>query len=270
MNQAVKTETKSHFNQLLTNLDLKLFEKISSQSTDGDKRSLLALQAATGEIKDNYVYLEIGSYLGGSIQPHLLDEKCALIYSIDKRPASQPDARGLDYHYQNNSTNRMLEKLREVAPDNLDKIICLDGDASEIDKTKITRKPQICFIDGEHTDTAAWNDFQFCVDILAENGAILFHDAAVIYNGLQNIIEDLKKKGVKFRAYHLPDVMFVIEFGDFPLHKHFQINEMLLNNYAGYLFSLQFNDHYRNFANKSIFRKYRGLRVWLKGANTSE
>jgi Methyltransferase domain len=229
------------------------------------------LQAATREIADGYVYLEIGSYLGGSIQPHLLDEKCALIYSIDKRPASQPDARGLDYHYQNNSTNRMLEKLREVAPDNLTKIVCFDGDASEIDSTEIEkRKPQICFIDGEHTDVAAWNDFQFCLKVLDQNGAILFHDAAVIYNGLEKIINYLKEKGTKFRAYHLPDVMFVIEFGDFPLYKNAKINEFLVNNYSGYLFSLQFNDHYRNFTNKSIFRWYRGFRVWLNRGNVSE
>src|SRR5215210_9559817 len=110
------------FEKQISNLDLKLFEKINSQSTDDDKKSLLACQFAVRELKPDYNYLEIGSYLGGSIQPHLLDEKCAKIYSIDKRPKQQPDQRGIDYVYQNNSTARMLEQLRQVDSDKIEKV----------------------------------------------------------------------------------------------------------------------------------------------------
>ena len=106
----------STFEQAIAALDLKLFEKIESQSTEPDKQSLLALQSAVRELRPGYRYLEIGSYLGGSIQPHLLDDKCGHIYSLDKRPLQQPDARGFDYRYLNNSTERMLENLRSVAP----------------------------------------------------------------------------------------------------------------------------------------------------------
>ena len=60
------------FEQSINNLDLRLFEKINSQSDDNDKQSLLACQLATRQLTDSYNYLEIGSYLGGSIQPHLL------------------------------------------------------------------------------------------------------------------------------------------------------------------------------------------------------
>ncbi len=255
-----------NFTELLDNLDLKLFEKIESQTTDGDKRSLLACQLAVREICPNYRYLEIGSYLGGSIQPHLLDSSCSLIYSIDKRPLVQPDARGIDYVYQNNSTQRMLEKLKIVTDYGLDKIKSLDGDAGEIDKTKINPRPHVCFIDGEHTDTAAWNDFQFCHQIMEENGAILFHDAGIIYNSLRKITDYLEQKGVAFRAYNLPDVIFVIEIGNFPLHQYPKIQEMLFNNYQGYLFSLCSNDHYRQFANRPLFRTLRNLRQkFLRG-----
>src|SRR5215213_10018907 len=118
----------STFDQAIAALDLKLFEKIDSQSTEHDKQSMLALQNAVRQMRPGYKYLEIGSYLGGSIQPHLLDDKCAHIYSLDKRPLKQPDARGFDYTYLNNSTERMLEKLREVAADKMDKITTLDGD----------------------------------------------------------------------------------------------------------------------------------------------
>lgn len=100
-----------NFEQAINELDLRLFEKIPSQTTDPDKGSLLACELAVREIKPDYNYLEIGSYLGGSIQPHLLDDKCGRIYSIDKRPVSQPDARGYDWVYQNNSTASIPMKL---------------------------------------------------------------------------------------------------------------------------------------------------------------
>src|SRR5436309_9076337 len=92
------------FDNAIAALDLSLFEKIESQSTDEDKRSLLACQSAVRDLRPEYTYLEIGSYLGGSIQPHLVDERCKRIVSIDKRPPRQPDARGVDYEYLNNST----------------------------------------------------------------------------------------------------------------------------------------------------------------------
>lgn len=55
------------FDQRISDLDLGLFEKIESQSTDCDKQSLLACQLAVREQTGNYNYLEIGSYIGGSI-----------------------------------------------------------------------------------------------------------------------------------------------------------------------------------------------------------
>src|SRR4051812_12044666 len=91
------------FEDRIAELDLSLFDVIPSQSTSDDKGSLLALQLAVRDAVGEYTYLEIGSYLGGSIQPHLLDPECRKIYSIDKRPRSQPDERGIDYIYENNS-----------------------------------------------------------------------------------------------------------------------------------------------------------------------
>lgn len=251
------------------NLDLAVFQSISSQTSDGDKTSLLACRNAAANLVDSYVYLEIGSYLGGSLQPFLLDEKCRLIYSLDKRPAMQADERGLDYIYKNNSTARMLENLKKVSPD-LSKIVTIDGDVSEISPEKIVNKPHLCFIDGEHTDPAVFADFRFCLQVCASNAAILFHDAATIYNGLQNIIGFLNEKQIKFNAYNLPDVMFVIEIGDFPLHREPAVGQMLLNNHVGYLASLQMNDGYRSFVNKPGIRHYRKFRTWLSKSNISE
>lgn len=260
----------SNFAQLIDNLDLKLFERIESQSTDNDKQSFLACQFAVRSLGDAYNYLEIGSYLGGSIQPYLLDDRCAVIYSLDKRPLVMPDERGADYVYRNNSTARMLEYLRKVAP--TDKIKTIDGDTRrDATPAQVTDKIQLCLIDGEHTDGAVFSDFKFCLKVLDENGgAIMFHDAPITYNGIARCIEYLKENSIKFRAYNLPDVVFVVEIGDFPLHQSPPITERLLNNYQGFLFSLQFNDYYRRFANKKPFRLYRKIIIKLKGLNNFE
>lgn len=261
----------SDFEKSIADLDLTLFEKIGSQSTDEDKRSLLACQLATRELAPGYAYLEIGSYLGGSIQPHLLDYRCARIYSIDKRPKAQPDERGIDYIYENNSTARMIENLRAVAPDEMDKLITIDGDTGEIDRSEIKDRVQLCFIDGEHTNQAVVRDFRFCLDVLEEaGGAIIFHDAQITYNGIADCIDHLKQNFIPFRAYVLPHIVFVVEIGDFPLHKNEKIAERLLNNHEGYLFSLQNNDYYRQFANKLPFRLVRNFVSRMRRANVSQ
>lgn len=256
------------FEKKLDKLELSLFEKIESQSADDDKRSLLAAQLAVRELlPGGYRYLEIGSYLGGSIQPHLLDPICEKIYSIDKRPETQPDERGVDYTYLNNSTARMLELLGDVAPENLDKIETIDGDTRQLSTNQIREKIDLCFIDGEHTDEAVLADFKFCVNVLDKNGAVLFHDAPVTYNGIADCINYLNENKIQFRAYSLPAIVFAVEIGDFPLHQHPAIHERLTNNYKSYLYSLQYNDYYRRFANKKPFRVYRRLIARWKGLN---
>src|SRR5258706_304926 len=119
------------FEQAINELDLQLFEKIPSQTTDDDKRSLLACELAVRELVPEYNFLEIGSYLGGSIQPHFLYPKCCHIYSIDKRPPSQPHARGYDWVYENNSTAPMLELLKSVAA-NTAKITAIEWNSETI------------------------------------------------------------------------------------------------------------------------------------------
>ncbi len=257
------------FEKAIGQLDLGLFEKINSQSTDHDKRSLLAIELAVRELSPDYTYLEIGSHLGGSIQPHLLDPKCRRIYSLDKRPLSQPDARGYDWIYQNNSTARMIEMLQTVVADT-SKISTIDGDTKIIDPGDIKDKIDLCFIDGEHTDAAVVSDFKFCLSVLRDSGAIIFHDAQITYNGIAACISLLEENNLNFRAYALPHILFVIEIGDFPLHKHEIIAERLRDNYQSYLYSLKDNDHYRRFATRFPFGAMRRLMFKIRGGNVSQ
>ncbi len=259
----------TNFETAINELDLALFEKIPSQSTERDKRSLLACQGAVRGIVSQYRYLEIGSYLGGSIQPHLLDPKCERIYSIDKRPPVQPDARGMDWEYHNNSTARMLQMLSEVAKDT-GKIVTIDGETSSLDNSTVGEPVDLCFIDGEHTDAAAAADFRFCRKVLAPNGAIIFHDAHIVYNGIASMIDDLENAGVRFRSYVLPHTVFVIEIGDFPMLDHPSVLQMVLENRHSYLFALQDNDRFRQFANRFPFKLIRKIKQTMTGGNVSE
>lgn len=257
------------FEARIRNLDISLFDKIASQSTDEDRSSMLACQAAVGELRDQYCYLEIGSYLGGSIQPYMVDDRCTTIYSIDKRPRVQPDARGSNWTYVGNSTERMLDNLKQVSTVGLGKVIAIDGDTREIDPSRVAEKIDICLIDGEHTDDAVVSDFEFCLRVIDGHGAILFHDAQITYNGISDCIDRLKASSTTFNAYLLPHILFVVEIGNFPLHRNEKIQEKLINGYSGYLFSLKDNDRFRRFANRAPFRILRNFVSKVRKENVS-
>jgi hypothetical protein len=255
------------FENAIARLDITLFSAIESQSTEDDKRSLLACQLAVRELRDPYTYLEIGSYLGGSIQPYLLDPKCERIYSIDKRPFRQPDERGIDYIYENNSTARMMSNLEAVAETG--KIITIDGEASTIDPSAIKTPVDLCFIDGEHTDSAVFADFRFCMNVIADSGAIVFHDSMITYNGIAECIKFLESQSISYRAYSLPSIVFVIELNGFEMHRNPSVMDLLTNNHKSYIYSLQENDYYRRFSQKAPFRIYRRLLSRFRRNNVS-
>jgi hypothetical protein len=190
-------------------LDLGLFARIHSQTTDAEKQSLLALQRAARSAGE-YVYLEIGSHLGGSIQPHLVDPRCALIYSIDNRPRTQPDERGETFVYDGNSTERMLQELEHVAPGGLDKIVCIEDRSENIPPARIDRAPDLLFIDGEHTNAAVVTDFDFCLSVCAHDAVIAMHDSNLVFAGIARIRQALREKGIPFRALKLGGSVYVI------------------------------------------------------------
>jgi hypothetical protein len=59
----------------IEDLDVGLFDAIPSQTSADTRRSLLAVHRATARRHGEIAYLEIGSHLGGSLQPYLLDPR---------------------------------------------------------------------------------------------------------------------------------------------------------------------------------------------------
>lgn len=246
------------FSARLDALDTTIFNAIPSESTPGDRRSLLACQNAVRMRWSPYVYLEIGSHLGGSLQPHALDPSCATMHSIDPRPSQQPDARGQRFGYPGNSTARMLANLLAAGGDT-NRVVCHEQTSARLDPADIVPTPHLCFVDGEHTDAAVLADFDFCRRVIAPGGVILFHDAHIIYNALDEIVASLDRAGTAYRACHLPDTLFAIELGEGTLLEGTALAPVRRESYRGYLLSLQSTDHYRRFANRWLFRAIRKI-----------
>lgn len=118
-----------------------------------DRTSFLRVQRLIRVLRPGYAYLEIGSDIGGSLLPHLLDPACVAAVSIDPRPDLQADERGVDFHYIGNSTARMLTELgRHTSATELGKLFTIDADASAIDPDVPGMRADLVLIDGEHTN----------------------------------------------------------------------------------------------------------------------
>ena len=244
----------SYVERRIEEQDTSLFAAILSETSQDDRRSLLAVQAAVAARRNPYRYLEIGSHLGGSIQPHLLDPRCVGIISIDKRPEILADERDALYgqEYPGNSTARMMANLKNLAPTQTDKITTIDGDTAGIKPSALPFHPDLCFIDGEHADNSVLRDFEFCRAAVEEPAVIAFHDPEIIFRGLKRALDLLRASGRQWRAYHLPTSVFVIELGgEWCIHKDERILQLLIDNHVGYLTNLESMVAFRDFYNRS-------------------
>ena len=211
----VNTMDDLKYSECLQMLDTTIFS-VESQTSANDQKSLLLIQNMVRKLVPNYVYLEVGSHLGGTLVPHLVDPLCRHVLSVDKRPASQRDERGTVFEYEENSTQRMLDTIKSNVPESaLMKLTTFDYDVSDLDNTQIDRQVDLSFIDAEHTVAAVFRDFVGTMRFLADSFVIAFHDANLLCDGLQNIECFLRYQGIKFRSFFLPDVVFAIFAGDF-------------------------------------------------------
>lgn len=206
------------FEDRIATLDCGLFGLVDTQSNDDDRRSWLALQRAVRDAKAPFVYLEIGSYRGGSLQQYLQDPKCSRIYSIDNRTR--------DERHSDNSEQAMLENLRAVAPGEMHKLVCFDTGARDLPPGSITETPDVCFIDGDHTYNAVVSDFVFCLGVCARDAVIYFHDAVGTSPAIAECLSGLKRFSRPYAAYKLPGNTFVVALDDSPVHRDPRVTSM--------------------------------------------
>lgn len=169
-------------------LDTGLFSVIDSQTSDRDRRTLLAIHSSIAQRAGALRYLEIGSYLGGSLQAVICDPRCTQVLSIDPRPPAVPDNRGGTWTYEGNSAEGMYTRLNQIPGADLSKLTTFDSDAQSVDAAVITTPPNFCFVDGEHTDAAVVSDAEFCLSVMADDGVLAFHDAGLVRSGIECVL----------------------------------------------------------------------------------
>jgi hypothetical protein len=201
------------FDERLAAIDTSLFSHVQTQTTERDRIALLVLENACREVHGEFAYLEIGSHLGGSLQVLVADPLCVAITSIDARPERQPDDRDDVVEYPGNSTKRMLDLLAQVPGADLSKLHTIDAGTDTLSPTDVPVRPQLCFVDGEHTRAAALRDARFCRDVLAGAGAIAFHDRKTVESAIADFVEELGAGGEEYSAYRLPGQLYMVELG---------------------------------------------------------
>jgi hypothetical protein len=247
------------FETRLASLDTTLFQYVLSQMPEDDQRSLLALQVALRARHRPFVYLEIGSYQGGSLQSFVVDSCCQKIISLDPRLNEYRDVRGR-HPYPENTTARMLDSLGKIPGADVRKIQSIEAGTDTIKPEAIQPTPHLCLIDGEHTNEATLRDARFCLSVVDPNGCILFHDAHLIFTALDVFIKELDQSGRSFRPYVLPETIFVIDLGAANYGDTEPVRSRRAVNYKAYLGSLTRNDWYRYAYNLPVYRFLRKIR----------
>lgn len=207
------TAANPDYESMIENVDIQIFEKVYTETSYGDRRSLLTIERLIGRQFGEYSYLEIGSSQGGSLQPHLVDRRCRRIYSIDPRLKVVEDDRGRRIEYPENTTERMLANLSALATEPLSKIVSFESDAREVDRSAVNDPPHLCFIDGEHTESAVVSDFAFCRAVARPDATILFHDSMIVFPALRTIEKQLRREGVPFSSAPFHDSLYAITLG---------------------------------------------------------
>lgn len=186
---------------------------LSSQTSVNDKLVLLKIRDIFRSWP-SYNYVEIGSYLGGSLVPFCRDEHCGNILSIDDRGRDQPDERGANYDYTAITTRMMIDNLAEQGVPET-RVNTFDGSISECDAPVL--KYDLMMIDGEHTNWACFRDFVHGQKLLAESAIVMFHDTRLVFNALKIIREHLKASKTEFVFFK---------------ERHSDISFILLNEYC--------------------------------------
>jgi hypothetical protein len=167
------------------------------------------------------VYLEVGSELGRSLLPALIDPGCAAVLSVDSRPGSTPDERGRTWEY-GVTTQMMRDELAKVAgPEDMAKLSTFDM-TTEMFAALAAQgslkfpQPNLAFIDAEHTNAAVFKDFMHVNSLMGQDCIIAFHDSNLIFDALTNITEMLRHVTLEpFAARYLKDVVFAYGFGKY-------------------------------------------------------
>lgn len=160
-----------------------------------------------------YRYVEIGSYLGRTLQAHLNDGDCDHVLSIDLRPDLTPDERHELNDYKGITADDMVQRLAQFVPaENLSKLETAT-DSSDWLRDTGGEKYDLALIDGEHTITAAFRDFANLMEVMNDDCIIMFDDTSIILPAIRNAEAVLETQGLQYHTAHGRGSMTVLGIG---------------------------------------------------------
>jgi hypothetical protein len=112
----------------------------------------------------------------------------------------------------------MLALLAGVPGADLGKIETVELGTESIDPETVER-PDLCFVDGEHTGEAALRDAHFCREAIRGRGVIAFHDFWIVAPAVLRFLRETPRS----RGYFLRNTVFVVEIGDATVFTDFRI-----------------------------------------------
>lgn len=202
---------KTDFAARLGHLDLSLFAAVTSSASAGDRRTLLAVHREAR--RPGYAYAEIGSERGGSLQAHVADPWCARVFSIDLRVTEVDDTRGRKAWYADNTTAAMRAELERAMPGSTAKLTTFDAAARDVPTASLQPRPSLVFIDAEHTDRAAEEDFRWALEAVEPDGWIVFHDATLVPGAIGRALRELRRTRREHAGAWVVDDVFAIALG---------------------------------------------------------
>lgn len=185
----------------IARLDFEALFPVRTQTTGADRAFLLGMCELMGATRPAYNYLEIGSFLGGSLVPFLRDPRCKEIVSVDDRGRKQPDERGATYDYTAISAQTMLDQLHAHGLDTT-KLETFDGSVDALPARD--SKFDLAFVDGEHTDEACFRDFLWLLPHMKADAVVILHDSTLIHRALKMILLYLRKDGRAHTVHKMP------------------------------------------------------------------
>lgn len=161
-----------------------------------------------------YAYVEIGSYLGRSLQPHVQDAACTRAVSIDLRPDVVSDERGDLDMYKGITADDMVRGLSEVcSQEQLGKLEAVTANSDAL-RVREGETFDLAFIDGEHTNTAVFRDFLNVLRVLSGDGVICFEDTSLVLPGILNALAVLDDRGIAHAHVFGKGNITVVALGD--------------------------------------------------------
>ena len=169
------------------------------QSTGKDRRSWLALQRAVREAKPSFIVPR--DRLLPRRQPAAVSARtrgARRIYSIDNRDRGRAPRGELD-------ARPCGEGLREVAPEAMDKLVCLDGDARDLPRRRRRRRRQTSASSTAGTRARRWSATSpSACGVCARDAVIYFHDAGATRSGIASCLRRLRRAGPALRRLQTP------------------------------------------------------------------